>query len=369
MYEKSYEITSISKKIIDISNTKAVHFQFCILSFWIDTLKQARSEGKKCEYQPLRIVVLYSSGHLGSNIVLNQVLKMKCFEVVGIVKANIVDFSPKVLKTFIKNIKELAFWIQLNALLATIHSSNDLRLIKATFRQSQTTKNQFQPFRLYTNLSLQKNINDSSCRAFIKNSNPDLVVSAYFHQILKKDTLAIPSKGTLNIHPGYLPLFKGSMNFSCNATQKAKGVSVHWMDEGIDTGEILARKSFKIKPCMTQESTMVKTAFIGASLLKRIGKTLVKQKTPKVIRVSKIDRKRYYKMPKRKHFLVYQSKYRFFRIRDIFGLLIWRPIKAQGAIYKKRQKLFPLPFDKLFGFSRLDLLRKPFTRLSKYFLL
>ena len=281
------------------------------------------------QQQPLRIVVLYSSCHLGSNIILNQVLKMSCFEVVGIVKANIVDFTPNGLSKVHKKYQRtgfrfaiMLFWQRIIQELTFGFSQllldND-KLLKTSTSISETTPTHH-----------CKNVNDPECQQFLKDLKPDLFISAYFHQILKTDTLSIPEKGTLNVHPGYLPAFKGSMNYfhaMLHGKQQA-GVSVHWMDEGIDTGEILARKSFKIRKDMTQESTMVKTAFIGASLLKRIGNCLVQKKAPESY-TDKNDKPHYYKMPHKKHFLVYMNKYRFFRIRDILGLIIWRPLKAQ----------------------------------------
>ena len=281
------------------------------------------------QHRPLRIVVLYSNGHLGSNIVLNQTLKMDCFEIVGIVKAKIVDCTPKGLEKAQKKFQKIGFRFSIMLCWQRIIQTTAFSLSK--FLPVNDTL-------LKTSTSLTENIptyecqsiNDSNCQQFIKSVSPDLLVSAYFHQILKTETLAIPTKGTLNIHPGYLPSFKGSMNYFHAMLHKKQlaGASLHWMDEGIDTGEILARKSFKVKKGMTQESIMVKTAFIGSSLLKRIGNTLMNQKAPKALQIDQSEIHQYFKMPQRKHFLVYHRKFRFFRIRDIFGLIIWRPLRT-----------------------------------------
>jgi methionyl-tRNA formyltransferase len=47
-------------------------------------------------------------------------------------------------------------------------------------------------------------------------------------------------------------------------------VSVHWIDEGIDTGEILERRSFPIAQIATQETVLMLTAVIGARLRWRV---------------------------------------------------------------------------------------------------
>ena len=62
--------------------------------------------------------------------------------------------------------------------------------------------------------------------------------------IIKNNILAIPSIGTLNVHPGILPDYKGLDSIywaSYNKDFENIGVTVHFVDEGIDTGSIISK--------------------------------------------------------------------------------------------------------------------------------
>lgn len=90
------------------------------------------------------------------------------------------------------------------------------------------------------------NINDPSTVKYISQLNPDLLISAYFSQILKTDIINITCLGVINVHPGSLPSYKGTMAYFWVLAKcfDRAGVSIHWIDEGIDTGELIAQKSF-----------------------------------------------------------------------------------------------------------------------------
>lgn len=101
------------------------------------------------------------------------------------------------------------------------------------------------------------------------------------------------------------------------------GVTVHWIDEGIDTGDVLARRSFPLKANTTQKTVLMLTAVIGAKLIERLVRKLVsgEQLTPLTIGQEK---DMYYPMPGEKDFEGYFEQRRFFRIRDILGLLVMK---------------------------------------------
>ena len=83
----------------------------------------------------------------------------------------------------------------------------------------------------------------------MRQCQPDVLVSAYFSQILKSEIIQLPRFGVLNIHPGWLPAYRGAMAYFwvLHNGSDPGGVSVHWIDEGIDTGEILERRFFRIR--------------------------------------------------------------------------------------------------------------------------
>jgi len=165
------------------------------------------------------------------------------------------------------------------------------------------------------------NINGEAARAFLEGLQPDLLISAYFAQIVKAPVLAIPRLGALNVHPGWLPDYKGAMNYFWvvkNCEDRA-GVSVHWMDEGIDTGAVLARRSFVLRPDATQQQVLTVTALIGARLLERVIRRLHRGERPAALPAA-THSGRYFPMPGADDFDDYFARRRFFRIRDIYRL-------------------------------------------------
>ena len=86
-------------------------------------------------------------------------------------------------------------------------------------------------------------INHPTVINLIQDLKPDIIVSAYFNQIIKEPVIDLPKFGILNIHPGWLPAYRGAMAYFWvlkNGSEKA-GVSIHWIDKGIDTGELVSR--------------------------------------------------------------------------------------------------------------------------------
>jgi methionyl-tRNA formyltransferase len=154
-------------------------------------------------------------------------------------------------------------------------------------------------------------------------------VSAYFSQILKSEIIALPSHGVLNIHPGWLPAYRGAMAYFWvlhNGSDRG-GVSVHWIDEGIDTGEILERRSFPIPDNATQETVLMLTAVIGTRLLRRVIRRMQSGQPARKVPVEPATHDDYYPMPGDKEFASYFEQRRFFRIRDVLGLIAFRGMR------------------------------------------
>ncbi|MCG8689548.1 MAG: hypothetical protein MI892_32040 [Desulfobacterales bacterium] len=275
--------------------------------------------------KPLKTVILYSAGHMGSATILNQLLDSDIFEFKGIVKARALPFSRKGARQLKRNLKKtgwqfgwLMVWQQLVQSFAFLINNLLPQRRKRLLPAWMIARKKGIP------VHYSDNVNDETCRNFIESFKPDLVISAYFNQILKKEAIAIPKIGILNIHPGWLPAYRGAMCYFWvlkNGEQKG-GVSVHWIDEGIDTGELLAREQFEIKEGWTQQKVLESTAVIGAKLIKEVARKLQHGETPKALSEIDSEQADYFPMPKRADFKDYFSNKRFFRIRDIFRLFM-----------------------------------------------
>lgn len=98
------------------------------------------------------------------------------------------------------------------------------------------------------NLYEEKNINDQNFLNKIKSLNLDLIVCVNFDQILKKDIINLPNIGCINTHASLLPKYRGRapLNWAMINGEKYSGVTVHFIDEGIDTGDIILQEKIKI---------------------------------------------------------------------------------------------------------------------------
>ncbi len=105
--------------------------------------------------------------------------------------------------------------------------------------------------------------------AELEGFHPDVIVVAAFGQILPHSVLGIPRYGCLNIHPSLLPRFRGASPVAAAilAGDEFTGVSIMLMDEGMDTGPILARAQIPISAADTTGSLTAKLSRVGAQLL------------------------------------------------------------------------------------------------------
>lgn len=83
---------------------------------------------------------------------------------------------------------------------------------------------------------------------------PDLVVSAGFMRILSSEVVS--RFRIVNSHPALLPLFPGAhaVRDALAAGVTKTGTTIHWVDSGVDTGEIIAQEAVEITPTDTEAS-------------------------------------------------------------------------------------------------------------------
>ncbi len=98
---------------------------------------------------------------------------------------------------------------------------------------------------------------------------PDVVVVAAYGQILPQAVLSIPRLGCVNVHPSLLPRHRGAAPVAAAilAGDEFTGVSIMLMDEGLDTGPVLARAQVPVDGCDTTGSLTDKLALVGCRVL------------------------------------------------------------------------------------------------------
>ena len=93
-------------------------------------------------------------------------------------------------------------------------------------------------------------VNRPEFLAVLRRLRPDLIVSMHFPVIFSRELLAIPPLGCVNEHPSRLPAGRG-MTPSCwhmLIGDDRNWISLHYLDSGIDTGDIIAQGSVEITP-------------------------------------------------------------------------------------------------------------------------
>lgn len=108
---------------------------------------------------------------------------------------------------------------------------------------------------------------DQELLKLVSKHQPDLVVSAGFMRILAKEF--VTTFKVINSHPALLPLFPGAHAvrdaLAAGATQT--GTTIHWVDEGVDTGAVIAQESLEITPTDTEESLHERIKIIERGLI------------------------------------------------------------------------------------------------------
>ncbi|MFP3868308.1 MAG: methionyl-tRNA formyltransferase [Desulfobacteraceae bacterium] len=98
---------------------------------------------------------------------------------------------------------------------------------------------------------------------------PELIVVVAFGQLLPPEVLNIPSVGALNVHASLLPRHRGPapINWAIIEGDKVTGVTIMWMDAGMDTGPIFLTEAVEITDADTAGSLAGRLAQLGAGLL------------------------------------------------------------------------------------------------------
>ncbi len=95
---------------------------------------------------------------------------------------------------------------------------------------------------------------DRDLFAKLNSLKPDLVVSAGFMRILSSE--CVTNFQIVNSHPALLPLFPGAhaVRDALAAGASQTGTTIHWVDSGVDTGEIIAQETVAIEASDTEET-------------------------------------------------------------------------------------------------------------------
>jgi hypothetical protein len=100
---------------------------------------------------------------------------------------------------------------------------------------------------------------------------PDAAVVACFSQRIPDPLLALPRYGFLNLHPSLLPAYRGPRPVYWQLRHDAPtGITIHYMDEGLDTGDIAAQREVALPFGLNEAEAERRLMLVGVELLRGV---------------------------------------------------------------------------------------------------
>ena len=133
-----------------------------------------------------------------------------------------------------------------------------------------------------------KTLRDEAFLSVLKEVNPELIVVVAYGKILPKDVLDYPVYGCINLHVSLLPKYRGAapMQRAIIDGEGETGVTVMYMNEGLDTGDIISVEKFPIGAEDNFEDIHDRSALVGGKLL---SETIVKMEKGESTRIPQDD--------------------------------------------------------------------------------
>ncbi|NLS76697.1 MAG: methionyl-tRNA formyltransferase [Chloroflexi bacterium] len=131
----------------------------------------------------------------------------------------------------------------------------------------------------------QVNVNDPVFLDLLRKLDPDIFISMYFGRLFGPEMLAIPKVGCLNMHPSLLPKYRGQgpSTWPIVNGETETGQTVHWLNEGIDAGDIIAQRAIPIAPDDTSRTLGKKLEDLGVELFTETWPLIASGKAPRIV--------------------------------------------------------------------------------------
>lgn len=126
----------------------------------------------------------------------------------------------------------------------------------------------------------EKIVNNNEFKDEIRSLNPDLVCVVAYGVILPKSFLKIPPLGCINLHPSMLPNYRGPapIQWAILNGDKKTGVTIMYLNEKMDAGDIIAQKEVEIDEDETTGDLWNRLSELGAKLLLQVVNNIAKGK-------------------------------------------------------------------------------------------
>lgn len=103
----------------------------------------------------------------------------------------------------------------------------------------------------------------------IKEWNPDIIITCAYGQIIPEELIKLPKLGCINVHGSLLPKYRGGapIHRSIINGDSETGITIMYMDKGMDTGNMISKRSIPIELDDNLESLSNKLSILGRNLL------------------------------------------------------------------------------------------------------
>jgi len=277
-------------------------------------------------------VILMHRYHVGANIVLNKIVTDPNINIKALIIKDV--WSSKkhftghnMLFSFYRFGRKIGFYCLLGfILISVLHFIPliifDLLFLGVVYKSRNFLKTSESLAKFYNiPVHIVSDINDKESTRLLKSLKPDVILSNNYGQIIKDHIINIPKIACINLHPGILPTYKGLMPHFWNMVNKDTegGVTLHLIDEGVDTGRIILMDKITIEKGTSYYKHWFNLAILGSKLLKKYFKSLRQGKSLNTkIQYSK-DKIFHLPFPTSSAFIRFkQNGYKLFKFSDFF---------------------------------------------------
>jgi methionyl-tRNA formyltransferase len=140
-------------------------------------------------------------------------------------------------------------------------------------------------------------VRDAETAAWIREHEVDLLLNVHSLYLIAGEVVAAPEIGSFNLHPGPLPEYAGlnTPSWAIYNGEREHGVTVHWMEPGVDTGDIAYESRFELTESDTGLSVSARCVREGVPLIERLLETAAEDPEAIPRRRQDLSRRRYYK--------------------------------------------------------------------------
>jgi methionyl-tRNA formyltransferase len=114
-----------------------------------------------------------------------------------------------------------------------------------------------------------RSVNSAEAVDRLRTLRPDVIAVAAFNQILEPAVIRAASRACINAHPSLLPRYRGPypLYWVLRNREARTGVTIHHVDEGIDSGDIILQQEIALEPGTTESSLRDRSGQVAAGLL------------------------------------------------------------------------------------------------------